>query len=142
MSTRILTIANPRKGSTIWIIKYGNRASFWHDSWNGYVPFDNILGMEEVIEAMSTIYEDKVSSYVSIRMEGGGLDFEWRSFKMLDAGQRRRLVEELKNQKILFMGEQDTIILCVAKSGNYSPKIGYEVLKRGNTQVGWPKKLC
>lgn len=155
---RILTIANPRRGSALWnfmldsrplitnhltwLIGDGTRASFWNDSWNGYVPLNSLPGMDEAMWLTRIAYGESISSFVNIQEVRGRLEFNWKDFSMLEREVKKYLEEELVRRKISFSLEPDHISWCVEKSGVYSIRLGYEVLSKEATQGNWSKNLC
>lgn len=48
----------------------------------------------------------------------------------------------LRNRAILASDDEDCIFWCVAKSGEYSVKLGYEVQRNRVINPNWPSKLC
>ncbi|GLJ41990.1 hypothetical protein SUGI_0869290 [Cryptomeria japonica] len=66
---------------------------------------------------------------------------KWRKINTGNPSLCEQLWKAIKDRKILESMEKDTIIWCVAKSGRYSAKLGYEVQRQRGSINSWPHKL-
>ena len=76
----ILTVRNPPKGSAVrnfmleyrpiitkhlsWHVGNGERASFWHDFWNGFDKLSDIEGLDNLTQIIEDVWGTTVDCYV------------------------------------------------------------------------------
>ena len=79
-ASRVLSIENPSKGSSIWnfmmtsrdiVTQYitwdvnnGDRASFWRDCWSGLPPLIHATSLDDIIASFEVIWGKSLVDYV------------------------------------------------------------------------------
>ena len=120
------------------------RASFWHDSWNGLGKLDELEGVENLIPVMEATWGSTVDCYVEEKHLELGPCWVWRdrsNLQLIDE-LKLRLEGIFKERQIFLSNKEDRVVWRASKSGCYLAKMGYQL--RGNVEnlEGWPYKLC
>ena len=127
-----------------WHIGNGERASFWHDSWNGLGKLDELEGMENLILMVEATWGTTMDCYVEEKHMELGPCWVWRdlsNFQLLDE-LKLKLEGIFKERRIILSNKEDRVVWCASKSGRYSAKLGYHLSGNVVTPEGWPHKLC
>ena len=152
---RILTIRNPTKCSAIWnfmlecrgiITKHiswnignGEKASFWHDSWNGLGKLDEMEGVENLIPVMEATWGSTVDFYVEEKHSELGPCWVWRDPSNLQLTDELKLrLKGISKDRQIFLSD----VWCASKSGCYLAKLGYQLSGNVANLEGWRYKLC
>lgn len=79
------------------------------------------------IEEIESKFGVVVGDYV-VKTESISCNCEWRSVDdmILNPKNLQRVKDILSNRKIILSTEEDVILWCASKTGNYSVKLGYE----------------
>lgn len=57
--------------------------------------------------------------------------------------QQKMMFHSILDEYSLVLGLKDDVLKwCGSKSGNYSVKIGYNIIENAEIQLEWPSKLC
>ncbi|GLJ15270.1 hypothetical protein SUGI_0249820 [Cryptomeria japonica] len=126
-----------------WKIGNGRKARFWHNSWNGHVEVIKVLGAQEWIHLAERECGEFVVDYIEEFPLGSGL-FRWKipnkDYISLDS--REKVREILESRIIVLNREEDEIIWCAAKSGEYKVNLGYQTMHIMQEVTEWPFRVC
>lgn len=156
---RILAINIKKSGSAIWKfikecrhlitnhiswkIGNGKKTKFWHDSWNRYESIKSCFEENNWIGELEGFYGVYVADYVEdAPLECGG--HVWKEIRANDMGieWQERLMEIIKQRKISLNKEEDEIIWCAARLGEYKVKLGYQLQSIEHNRCEWASSLC
>ncbi|GLJ32023.1 hypothetical protein SUGI_0644970 [Cryptomeria japonica] len=155
---RILTMANSQGGSPIWkflwesrgiimdhlswSIGNGRKVTFWKDSRSRGIALEDIMEDKDVISDLEDRLGESMIDYFQADSQIGSV-VEWtiKDEGLINNNDKEKIMAELWSRKVV-MGEQDDAIICRATAlGEYSVKLGYEVMKR-RSRARWFVGLC
>ncbi|XP_057845071.1 uncharacterized protein LOC131054551 [Cryptomeria japonica] len=113
---------------------------FWWDSWEGEPPLTECFKDQDWVNTIEAAIGTQVANYFE-NGEHHGMR-SWKRVAIDNLQLCKKLKELLSSRSILALDEEDSLLWCAAKSGEYSVKLGYKVHWHRAFNPNWPSKLC